>query len=108
MFRCRLLNLSACSGAMVNWLGRSDDYHGLMNGFLYAGARNILGSVWPVQDDCSAFFNRAFYEAVFRKDADGIAALRYALRQVRTHKVGKRRPFDHPLFWAGFRVVGFS
>lgn len=60
MLGCRLLNLSACSSGMINWSDRSDEFYGLANGFLYAGAHAILTNLWPVEDSACRVFNRCF------------------------------------------------
>jgi CHAT domain-containing protein len=107
MFRCRLLNLSACSSAMVEWSGRSDQYYGLPNGFLYAGAQNIVTNVWPVNDRVSPVFNEGYYKAFIQEGVTEIAALKLAVQGVRDYGIRMEKPFTHPLFWAGYRIIGF-
>jgi len=99
----RLVVLSACqtglgSGAVAD-VPPGDDWVGLVQGFLYAGASNVIGTLWPVADIATARFMEGFYHelAAGRPEAEALAlAQRAALRNPRT---------AHPFFWAGFTLV---
>ena len=74
--------LSACSSASGNVL-RGEGVMSLARAFFHAGARSVVGSVWPLRDDDAALFFDRFYhhvaagarldEAVARAQADRIA-----------------------------------
>jgi len=99
----RLLVLSACqtglgAGALAD-VPPGDDWVGLVQGFLYAGASNVLATLWPVQDLATARFMKRFYTdlAAGRPEAEALAlAQRAAAHERRT---------AHPFFWAGFALV---
>jgi CHAT domain-containing protein len=99
----RLLVLSACQtgvggGAMAD-VPPGDDWIGLVQGFLYAGAGNVLATLWPVADVATARLMERFYGelATGRSEAEALAtAQRAALRNPGT---------AHPFFWAGFALV---
>ncbi|MEX2157054.1 MAG: CHAT domain-containing tetratricopeptide repeat protein [Gemmatimonadales bacterium] len=99
----RLLVLSACqtglaAGALAD-VPAGDDWVGLAQAFLFAGASNVLATLWPVQDLATARFMERFYTelAAGRPEAEALAqAQRAAARDPRT---------AHPFFWAGFTLV---
>jgi CHAT domain-containing protein len=91
-----LVTLSACETALGS-IGSGDDVVGLTRGFLYAGTRSIVSSLWSVDDKATAELMRAFYGSLA---ADG---KRQALRQA---QLKTRESFPHPFFWAAFQLVG--
>jgi len=100
----RLLVLSACqtalgSGAVAD-VPPGDDWVGLVEGFLYAGAANVLATLWPVEDRATARLMSSFYRelASGRSESAALAeAQRAALKDPRT---------AHPFYWAGFVLSG--
>lgn len=108
MFRCQSLNLSACSTAMVDWSERSDEFYGMANGFLYAGVQNILSNLWPAHDFVSEVFNLRYYEELLTNNRTPINALKATIERLKQFDLEGTRPFAHPFFWAGYRVIGFS
>lgn len=91
-----LVALSACEtglGKVVN----GDDVVGLNRGFLYAGARAIVASLWRVDDRATARLMRDFYRNLASMDT--VEALRQA-------QLAGRREFPHPFFWAAFQLTG--
>ena len=105
MFDCRVLNLSACSAGMIDWQARHDEFYGLVNGFIYAGAQSVVSSLWPVHDEASKLFNFSFYNELLTNKRTPIEALNEATRQLRTAEDNR---FAHPIFWAGYRITGFE
>jgi CHAT domain-containing protein/Tfp pilus assembly protein PilF len=99
----RLLVLSACqtglaAGALSD-VPPGDDWVGLVQGFLYAGAGNVVATLWPVADVATARLMERFYQelAAGRSESEALAqAQRAALRDGGT---------AHPFFWAGFALV---
>ena len=76
-----------------------DDWVGLVNAFLFAGAANVLGTLWPVQDASTARLMSRFYQELGagRSEADALAlSQRAALRDPAS---------SHPFYWAGFTLV---
>lgn len=97
--RARLVVLSACeSGAGVVHGG--DEVVGLVRGFLGAGAREVLASLWNVHDATAVDFMRQFYLAL--TDGKGVQPSD-ALRSAQCWAIGKQL---HPYYWAPFYVIG--
>jgi CHAT domain-containing protein/Tfp pilus assembly protein PilF len=102
-FRPRLLVLSACqtgvgSGTVAD-VPPGDDWVGLVQGFLFAGASNVLATLWPVEDFATAPFMERFYKelAAGRPEAEALAlSQRASLGRAQT---------AHPFYWAGFTLV---
>ena len=46
---CRLVTLCACETGWVDFTNSSDEYIGLPSGFLIAGSRGVLGTLWTVE-----------------------------------------------------------
>lgn len=91
-----LVTLSACETALGK-IDSGDDVVGLTRGFLYAGARSIVSSLWSVDDRATAALMRAFYENLEKMGK------REALRQA---QIRTREAFPHPFFWAAFQLIG--
>ncbi len=91
-----LVTLSACETG-IGRISGGDDVVGLSRGFLYAGSRSIVASLWKVDDQATAFLMTSFYEHLQRGDK------REALRQAQRETM-KRYP--HPFFWAAFQITG--
>ena len=95
--RARLLVLSACqTGLAAGTLAdvpAGDDWVGLVQAFLFAGADNVVATLWPVQDLATARFMQRFYEGLARgqAEADALAeAQRGALRDPSTADVASQ------------------
>jgi CHAT domain-containing protein len=95
--RTNLVTLSGCNSGMAGLAG-ADELLGLMRGFLYAGARSLLLSLWPVNDRSTLMFMEAFYQQWLAGQTKP-KALRHACRTVRDKE-------PHPFFWAPFLLVG--
>jgi CHAT domain-containing protein len=99
-----LVVLSACqtglaSGALAD-LPAGDDWIGLTRGFLHAGARHVVATLWPVQDLATAALMERFYEG-FTDSTDPVRALAGAQRALIAEPATA-----HPFYWAGFVAVG--
>ncbi len=100
----RLVVLSACqtavgAGALAD-VPTGDDWVGLVEAFLYAGAANVMATLWPVEDRATAGLMGDFYGelAAGRPEAVALAAAqRAALRNSAT---------ADPFYWAGFTLSG--
>lgn len=92
-----LVTLSGCSTG-VNGVLRGDELVGMVRGFLRAGARRIMMTLWDVHDQSTAEFMKLFYKRL----ADG-ASVAHALRSA---MIEVRRQYPSPYFWAPFAVSG--
>jgi CHAT domain-containing protein len=88
--------LSACDTA-AGGRPSAAGYTGLARGFLFAGAKRVVASHWPVRDDISARISAGLVEAS-RDGSNPGEALREAILEVKKDEV-------HPAHWAPFMVV---
>ena len=93
-----LVTLSACETALGK-VANGDDVVGLTRGFLYAGARSIVASLWSVDDKATAELMTTFY---------GNLATQPRLEALRQAQVKVRASFPHPFYWAAFQLTGRS
>jgi len=93
----RLAFLSACSTAQTS-RDLMDEALNIVSAFRVAGFRQVVGTLWPVEDKAAALVVKDFY-ACYRAAEDdwsaGTAA--YALHEA-TRKA-RERYLDQPLFW---------
>jgi CHAT domain-containing protein len=92
-----LVTLSACETALGK-VASGDDVVGFTRGFLYAGSRSIVSSLWKVDDQATSILMQEFYRQLQRKDKR--EALRAAQLKV------KDTYNSHPYFWAAFQITG--
>lgn len=129
---CRLVTLSACETGLVSSVS-TDEYIGLASGFLYAGATNVVSSLWSVSDFSTAFLMIRFYENLKNENLSVSQALQAAQNWLRTinradfltwltndvkipeDKVKDiknfvrrlpKQPFADPQYWAAFCAIG--
>ncbi len=95
-----LVVLSACDTALGREV-RGEALIGLTQGFLTAGARTVVASLWQVPDRATAELMRLFYGYMLD---DGLAPAA-ALRKAQLASAAQRRWSD-PYFWGGFVLVG--
>jgi len=102
-----LVTLSACQTAMGG--GQTDDgreIEGLSAIVQQRGAKQVVASLWRVEDESTAQLMHGMYLAVAARGTDVAAALQQAQKSLRAKVVGGRHPYDHPYYWAGFVVSG--
>jgi CHAT domain-containing protein/Tfp pilus assembly protein PilF len=100
----RLVTLSACEtalgGGYFSEIPAGDEFVGMTQAFLSAGGRNVLASLWAVNDESTKALMSRFY--LHLSQSGGTRALAQAQQEVRR---GDPR-FRHPYYWAGFVMVG--
>jgi CHAT domain-containing protein len=69
---CRLVTLSACETGWSDPKSSTDEYIGLPSAFLYAGATNVVNSLWQVNDLATAWLMIKFYQN-YRQDSTSVA-----------------------------------
>ncbi len=94
-----LVVLSSCESALGKDLG-SEGIIGLPRGFLYAGARSVIASLWKVDDEASATLMSDLYVRMKQGEAPS-AALRGAQLDL-----AKSSRFSDPSFWAAYVLEG--
>lgn len=97
--------LSACNTAAPDGSPGAEALSGLARAFLYAGARSLLVSHWPVESHSAVRLTTGLFAAQRAEPGIGRAeALRRA--QLAYVAVATRPVEAHPLLWAPFVVVG--
>lgn len=94
-----LVVLSACNSALGKDL-ESEGVIGLPRGFLYAGGRSVIASLWKVDDHAAAEFMKGFYAHIHRGENPS-AAIRGAQFDM---SQGSR--WREPFYWAAFVLQG--
>ncbi|MDJ0713994.1 MAG: CHAT domain-containing protein [Prochloraceae cyanobacterium] len=129
-----LVSLSACCTAVVDAFQPAEEHIGLSTGFLLAGAKAAIGSLWKVNSIATAFLFDEFYRQLEKSDNKAIALqkaqnwLRRStdeqlrerskewdlsklqpkeeFRLKRALKKLKRIPRDNPYYWTAFILTG--
>ena len=92
--------LSACQTAMGKALA-GEGLLGLARGFMYAGSRRVVASLWPVDEVATAELMNQFYRALLKEHRPPADALRKA--QLAIASTPRWRA---PYYWAGFVIQG--
>jgi CHAT domain-containing protein/tetratricopeptide (TPR) repeat protein len=101
--RSPLVFLSGCETALGVYrpagIDRGEDYATLAQAFLFAGARNVVATLWRIDDKGASEFARKFYvDLATRSPASALAAAqRELIQDVR---------YASPYYWAGYTVSG--
>ena len=96
----QLVVLSACRTALGPRL-ENEGQIGLVRGFFYAGASDVLATLWSVDDRATAIFMAKFYQALLRDKLTPSAALRRAQNEIR-----KDARWSDPFYWSAFSLIG--
>lgn len=96
----QLIVLSACQTAIGRTYGQAGMLT-LSGAFLHAGARQVVATLWQVDDRATSLLMEAFYEGVFRQRLAPQAALSYAQRRLRLTS-----RWRSPHHWAAFIIQG--
>lgn len=95
-----LVMLSACKTAVGARVGEEGAFS-LSRAFFYAGARRVLVSLWPVDDQASAQFAAYFYRNLLEKGQSPGEALRIARNEMAADP-----RWQLPYYWAGYVLQG--
>jgi CHAT domain-containing protein len=101
----QLVTISACEGA-----GRTaysgEGLIGLSWAFLRAGAHNVIGALWEVNDSAAPQLMDSFYSEL-RRGQDTASALRTAKLSL-LHTKDSQSVFRKPYYWAPFQLYAGS
>ena len=95
-----LVVLSACETGLGK-ISKSEGIIGLTRSFIYAGAKNIIVSLWMVEDESTALLMQYFYDGILfgNSYAD-------ALHNAKLKLINSREKHAHPFFWSPFVLIG--
>jgi CHAT domain-containing protein len=95
-----LVVLSACETGLGKAV-TGEGLEGLTRGFMYAGARRVIVSLWNVNDKATAALMQRLYIGMLRNNKTPAAALRAAqIELLRTQQ------WQSPYYWAAFVMQG--
>ncbi len=95
-----LVVLSACETGLGQ-IAKGEGIIGMTRGFLYAGARNLLVSLWQVNDQTTADLMVDFYTEML-EDGGKVKALRRAKLAL----ISNNPEYAKPFYWAPFILIG--
>jgi len=95
-----LVVLSACETGLGQ-VAKGEGIIGLTRGFLYAGASNLLVSLWQVSDATTADLMVDFYDKML-----GGMSKPAALREAKLQMIRRHAEYAKPYYWAPFILVG--
>ena len=92
--------LSACQTGLGQEI-KGEGVVGLTRGFMYAGAKRVVVSLWSVSDKATADLMTRFYQKIFQEGLPPAAALRAAQLEL-----WRSEKWHAPFFWAPFVIQG--
>jgi CHAT domain-containing protein len=95
-----LVVLSACETALGRDI-RGEGLLGLTQGFLYAGAKSLVASLWPVADRATAELMARFYDNALKQGMRPAEALRRAQLSIAAEP-----RWRDPYYWSAFVLLG--
>lgn len=95
-----LVVLSACQTGLGKDF-KGEGLIGLTRGFMYAGSKSVIATLWKVDEEATTELMRHFYEGLFLKGLTPAAALRQS-----KIAIWKEKRWRSPFFWAAFELHG--
>ena len=95
-----LVVLSACETGLGK-IARGEGLIGLTRGFLYAGAQNLLVSLWQVNDASTSQLMIDFYRNMLNGESKPTA-----LREAKLALIENDPKYAGPYYWAPFVLIG--
>jgi len=95
-----LVVLSACNSGLGKEVP-GEGLVGIVRGFMYAGAKRVIASLWKVRDDATAELMNRFYQHMLQDEEPPARALRMAQLEM-----SKDQRWRAPYYWAAFILQG--
>ena len=92
-----LVVLSACDTGVVD-INNTDSISGLGKAFIQAGAKDVVMSLWSVDDNATKELMVSFYEQIKEKPNYALALKEAKLKMIDENM--------HPFYWGGFVMLG--
>ena len=93
-----LVVLSACQTGLGT-IREGEGLQGLYQGFMMAGSRAVLNTLWSIDDDGTAAFMRYFYDSLLsgKEPKEALSEAQQAM--------ARSERWSAPVYWAGFQLV---
>lgn len=101
-FHANLVVLSACNTG-IGELKKGEGFMSLARGFYYAGAQNVINSLWQVNDAATGNIFNTFYKNI-QSNALSTSLQNAKLEYIRNSSNANASPY----YWAGFVFIGSS
>src|SRR6185436_4310591 len=98
-WNAELVTLSACETGLGK-IAEGEGILGLTRGFIYAGAKNLMVSLWRVSDASTSRLMIEFYNHLLTGKTKPDALKKAKLKLLRS------KEFHHPYYWAPFVLIG--
>lgn len=95
-----LVTLSACETGLGK-LVKGEGIMGLTRGFMYAGARNVMVSLWKVADQSTSKLMIEFYNQLLSGNTKPESLAKAKRKLINGEK------YTNPFYWAPFILIGF-
>jgi CHAT domain-containing protein/tetratricopeptide (TPR) repeat protein len=95
-----LVVLSACETGLGKDV-KGEGLVGLTRGFMYAGSRRVVVSLWSVNDVATSEVMAKFYQKMLNEGQNPVSALRAAQLEM-----WKSQQWQSPYYWAAFTIQG--
>jgi CHAT domain-containing protein len=93
-----LVVLSACETGLGD-VQSGEGVFGLQRSFQEAGARNVVMSLWTVDDESTQRLMVEFYEELLNKKVSSRQALKNSIQRI-------RQSYPEPYYWGAFVIIG--
>ena len=99
----KLVVLSACDTA-IGVIADGEGVAGLSQAFQLAGARNVLSTLWEIDDAETAKLVVGVFEELSKQERPAAALRSSQLKRIESRR--KRYGVAHPIYWAAFTAIG--
>ena len=99
--QANLVTLSACETGLGK-IAQGEGIVGLSRALLYAGANNLIVSLWTVSDQATSELMKKFYEKLLLQENH---SLDESLRQAKLAMLNSEN-YNAPYYWAPFILIG--
>lgn len=96
--------LSACETGVGKEM-RGEGLNGISRGFMYAGAKRVVASLWEVNDASTSQLMKSFYQELRLGTRSGYTRPATAMREAQLQLM-RQRIWRNPYYWAAFVVQG--
>ena len=101
--QAELVSLAACSTASASKLGR-DSFSGVVEGFIRAGARSVLYTLWPVFSETTKEINISVFENMQNGQSPDLALS----KSIDDYLHSDLEAWEYnPLVWGAYGLIGY-